>query len=100
MLHLPDILLSGSRVPGLEPAPGARWTLLVPSRELKWVDVHRNALAAEAVTPRVADGVLGASGGTVLVDPRGIVQHVGETVRDSLDAVRRFRTGERHPLAA
>jgi hypothetical protein len=41
-----------------------------------------------------------AGGGTVLVDPQGVIQHVGADLDEALDAVRAFRTGDRVPVPA
>jgi hypothetical protein len=35
----------------------------------------------------------------VLVDPQGVIQHVGDDLAEALDAVRAFRLGERTPVA-
>lgn len=104
--QLPALVLhgraAGERIQRAHPVPAlaARWTLLVlDPREDSRVDEHRTILAAEAVTALVV-ARSPAGGGTVLVDPQGVIQHVGADLDEALDAVRAFRTGERLPVAA
>jgi hypothetical protein len=82
------------------PATGSRWTLLVlgedADRAVAW---HAQRLSAEAVSPiPVPDAVADAA--TILVDPQGVVQHVGDGVGEALDVVRDFREGDRLPVPA
>ncbi len=99
-------LSAGTRLPAISiggrpvPATGARWTLLVfgadAERSIAW---HAQRLAAEAVSPiPVPDAAAAAA--TALVDPQGVVQHVGGGVEESLDVVRDLRVGDRLPVPA
>jgi hypothetical protein len=92
---LPALVIGGRPVP----ATGARWTLLVLGEDagcaIAW---HAQRLAAEAVSPIPVPGAA-AEAATILVDPQGIVQHVGGGVEESLDVVRDFREGGRAPVA-
>jgi hypothetical protein len=104
--RLPTLVIDGwgageSEVrPHAVPAPDARWSLLLPARtDRSRVDEYRTVLAAEAV----AAVVIARSprpNVTVLVDPAGVIQHVGADLEDALAAVRGLRTGARMPVAA